>query len=158
MRRRVRTPFVVTAAVAASALAACTQEQTIGNPPCLGAKTCLEDSSPPDIAPLDSHRFDAIDSESDAGTNPADCPADDPGFGARKSCDAALSVQCTYPDLCPSHPDASATNVYICKDDGTGKHWTLVSDEYTPACPTTQPIDGDPCPCTIHMAFTARTY
>jgi hypothetical protein len=108
-----------------------------------------------DVADADAHEADVAD----AIVNPAQCPASDPGIGAaRKKCAAPPSVKCTYPDLCPQHPAATPYNEYICFDDGTGGHWTLSSTDYVPACPTDQPKDGDPCPCTIHMGYVACNY
>ena len=97
-------------------------------------------------------------SDADARVEPAECPAENPGFGARKRCAAAASVRCAYVDGCPSHPAASTTDVYACHDDGTGARWTLVSDPYVPSCPKLQPNDGDPCPCSVHMAYLACNY
>ena len=158
MRRRCRAPFVVTATVVGASVVGCSSASTSGAP-----------NPPAADATIDSQtNADTIDEqtdltpEGDAGdameANPPECPTDDPGIGARKSCDADASVRCTYPDLCPSHPGPYAWNVYACIDDGTGKHWTLVSDPYTPVCPKVQPNDGDPCPCTIHMAYAACNY
>jgi hypothetical protein len=152
MRRGVRAPFVVTVAVATTGIA-CSDPGPI-NPP------NVADSQPADTTPsyadTGSPWYDV--NENDVDANPAECPSTDPGIGARQTCTAPLSVQCSYPDLCPSHPGPYASNVYACKDDGTGPHWTLISDAYTPVCPKLQPADGDPCPCTIHMAYTACNY
>ena len=144
MRRGVRAPFVVTIAVGAMG---CSTSGPL-NPPIVDSGVPADTfESLPDTTP---------DAETDA--NPPECPTTDPGIGARQACTAPLSVQCTYPDLCPSHPGPYAWNVYVCKDDGTGAHWTLISGEYTPACPKLQPADGDPCPCTVHMGYTACNY
>ena len=149
MRRGVRAPFVVTVAVTASSVIACSsQDGAAANASTDSAIAETETDAP----------TPETETETDADANPPECPATDPGIGARQSCTAPLSVQCTYPDLCPSHPGPVAWNVYVCKDDGTGPHWILISDAYTPACPKLQPADGDPCPCTIHMAYTACNY
>ncbi len=162
--RTLRAPFVVTAAVMVSVASACSS----------GGHENGTDNPPPPDAELDT--FDAgfdlgrIEASSDVTTadaqdgrdatlNPPECPATDPGIGAiHKPCTAPASVRCSYEDLCPQHPVDQTQNVYICHDDGTGDHWTLASKEYVPSCPTAEPKTGDPCPCTIHMAFVACNY
>jgi len=142
MRRSLRAPFVVTAVLAASA--------------------CGDDAShvlpnPPgnDAGPYDAGGDPYADAFGD-GYDP--CPSADPGFGAPKPCTAPPGLVCSYLDLCPQHPATSPTNDYACKTDGTGTHWTLVSDPYVPDCPATQPKDGDPCPCSVHYGYDACNY
>ncbi len=147
--RRLRSPFVVTAAVVASGVVACGDDARppIANPPVADAERDSE--------------VDAVtepDVDAGAEANPSICPSADPGIGVRQTCGADPSIRCAYPDLCPSHPAGDDTNVYACKDDGTGMHWTLVSDPYTPPCPPEAPEDGAPCPCTVHLAYVACNY
>lgn len=154
-----RAPFVVTAALAASSATACANTQSTINPPPVTSDSEITDAATNETSgDLDAPEGAADVSADAAEANPALCPSDDPGFGARKPCDAPIGVRCAYPDLCPTKPKSTDTNLYICHDDGTGKHWTLSSDPYTPPCPASQPKDGDPCPCTIHMAYAACNY
>ena len=147
MRRGVRAPFVVTAAI--TTLAGCGSND---DRRCPTGADCAEGPVDSAIAPPDTQLTADVDARS------PECPPTDPGIGARQSCTAPIEVTCTYPDLCPTHPSAYATNDYVCKDDGTGKHWTLISPAYVPPCPTTAPSDGDPCPCTVHLGYAACNY
>lgn len=160
-RSRLRSPFVITATIA-SAMVACGPSSTTLNPPGIPADSSLGDgeASAPDVAPdvIVADVTPDVSAEVIVDAQPAACPHDDPGIGARKPCDAPESVRCSYDDLCPSRPKSTDRNVYVCHDDGTGAHWALVSLAYTPDCPTVAPHDGDPCPCTIHMAYIACNY
>jgi hypothetical protein len=137
VRRAPRSPFVVTLAVGA-----------IG----VGCSNSSSNSSANDSA---------IDDTAESGiVNPAGCPADDPGFGAKfQPCDLAPTTVCVYSDLCDRRPPDTGppVNAYVCHDNGAGKHWVALVD-YTPTCPPDQPKDGDPCPCSPHMILYGCTY
>jgi hypothetical protein len=163
MKPRLRAPFVATVAVMATMNAACGDKETATyNPPFdSGAAPDVEgpDTIDASVRPDATQDVDAVTDARDAIVNPAECPKTDPGFGAiHKPCTAGASVRCAYEDLCPQRPAGQTENVYACHDDGTGDHWTLVSKDYVPSCPATEPKPGDACPCTIHMAFVACNY
>ena len=158
--RPLRAPFVVTAAVVAASVGCDTSAPpTSARPDALTIDDgVFSFDAVSDDGPTVDATIDAADTV-DATINPPECPATDPGIGAiHKPCTAATSVRCSYEDLCPQHPADQTQNVYACHDDGTGDHWTLVSKDYVPSCPTDLPKTGDPCPCTIHMGFVACNY
>ena len=152
-----RTPFVMTFALASlgSLGTACSSKGADSSSNAdtgfdANIDTGVEDTTP--LLPPDTH-FDT--------KNPAECPIDDPGFGAKeKPCAVDPKIVCSYIDHCPLRPsDAGAPfNVYLCHDSGSGAKWTLVSDDYAPDCPTLKPKDGDDCPCSPHMLYTACLY
>ncbi|GAC1541414.1 MAG: hypothetical protein NVS3B10_05970 [Polyangiales bacterium] len=146
-----RAPFVVTALASFAAAGCHVSDASVDRPDADDARAS-EVTGDAGGEPL-------ADGPSDAPpTNPAECPADDPGFGGHKPCAVPESVRCAYVDACPTHPVTAPYDVYACHDDGTGARWTLVSDPYTPPCPIAQPNDGDPCPCSVHMAYLACNY
>ena len=163
---RLRAPFVVTLS-ALGALSACSSSDADVPPADVGVDafdaSARDDSSvdttSAEAAPGDTRAAaDAIDTALD---NPAGCPADDPGFGPfHQACTIKDTSRCRYRDDCPQRPaDAGvALNVYACNDDGSGKHWTLVSPAYAPDCPTIEPVAGSPCPCSPHMQYIACLY
>jgi hypothetical protein len=167
MSSSLRAPFVVTLAVA-GLTASCSgggEDRVVYNPPGTPASDSANGADGETYD--DGTKFDlGVDATGDttrdggdAIVNPAECPATDPGLGANhKPCTAPASVRCSYEDLCPQHLVDQTQNVYACHDDGTGDHWTLVSKDYVPSCPATEPKTGDPCPCTIHMGFVACNY
>lgn len=159
--RRVRAPFVITVVtvISGSALVAACSNPGLPRDDAGGGGA---DSAAPTVDDTGPLRVDVGDVSIDAlPPNPAACPADDPGFGAKIApCTAPESVHCLYVDHCPLRPaDAGGPplNVYVCHDTGSGGRWTSVAD-YTPTCPVAPPKSGDGCPCSPHMEYVACLY
>ena len=151
-----RPPFVMTFALASLGVA-CSSK---GNGAPASADVGVDSSYDLDTAPEDTTPLLPPDAHLDTD-NPAQCPHDDPGFGAKeKPCKVDPSILCTYVDRCPLRPSDAGPpfNVYLCHDNGAGARWTLVSADYTPDCPTETPRVGADCPCSPHMLYVACVY